>query len=111
MKWQELFNQELTQAEQARAEGNEGRARVCARRAASVVIAEYLNRKKLPDPGVSAIDRLRFLESLPGISKEIRQVANHLLLRVTNDRKLPVDVDLIKEVRWLEHELLDSVQL
>ena len=99
---------ELFLAEEARANGNEGRARVCARRAASLIIAEYLDRRGLPDPGVSVIDRLRFMESLPDVSAGVKQTIQHLLIHVTPEYSLPVDVDLIAEARWLERELLDN---
>ena len=99
---------ELSLAEEARAKGNEGRARVCARRAASLIIAEYLDRRGLPDPGVSVIDRLQLLESLQDVSANIKMTAQHLLMHVTPEHSLPVDVDLIAEARQLEQELLED---
>ena len=106
--WQKQFNREIFQSEVARAEGNEGKARVCARRAASVVIAEYLDRRGLPDPGASAIDRLRFLENLPNIPANVKRAARHLLMPVSPDHSLPSNVDLIAEARQLEQELLEN---
>ncbi len=108
MNWQEQFDKEISQAEQARANENEGQARVCARRAASIVIAEYLDRKGLPDPGFSAIDRLQWLERLPGVSAKIKKIAHHLLMHVTPEHTLPLNLDLIAEVRQLERDLLQD---
>jgi hypothetical protein len=104
--WESLFEQEIHQAEVARSVGNEGMARVCARRAAGIAIGEYLRRKGLSglDPG--AYDRLRYLSNLPEISPQARLVANHLLTRVTPEHSLPIDVDLIAETRWLKASLL-----
>ena len=36
------YDQEINRAEKARQDGNEGMARVCARRAAGIVVGEYL---------------------------------------------------------------------
>jgi hypothetical protein len=41
----EQIEKEFELAERARANGNEGRARVCARRAAGIAAREYLTRK------------------------------------------------------------------
>jgi hypothetical protein len=105
--WKSNYIKEMTQAEVARSEGNEGMARVCARRAAGIVIGEYFCRKRIQDPGSSAYDRLIVLTKLPDISPKIQEVANHLILRVNPDHTLPIDVDLIAETRWLKHKLLD----
>ena len=106
--WQKKFNREIFQSELARKQGNEGKARVCARRAASVAIAEYLDRKGLPDPGASAIDRLTLLESLPDVPGDVKNAARHLLMNVSPDHTLPEEVDLIAEARGLEQALLES---
>ena len=105
MEWQNLFYKELSSAQEARVHGNEGKARVCARRAAGILIGEYLARKGVPDPGVSTIDRLRVLENLPGVSIRIKQAAQHLQIHVTPEHVLPVEVDLLAEVQWLRQEL------
>lgn len=100
-----LIEQELDRAESARKSGNEGMARVCARRAAGIAIGNYLKRKGYPDPGKSAYDRLRILCDLPDTPEDLRQVALHFLIKVTPDYKLPLDVDLISEARWLINRL------
>ena len=40
--WEAFYKAEMQNAEAARRSGNEGKARVCARRAAGAVIGEYL---------------------------------------------------------------------
>ncbi len=101
-----LIKQELERALMARGRGNEGMARVCARRAVGFAIGDFLEQAGYPAPGESAYDRLRFLSNLPSISDEVRQVAGHFLLRVTPEYMLPVDIDLIAEARWLIAELV-----
>ena len=104
--WEIEFEKELAQAQAARMVGNEGRARVCARRAAGIVAGEYFTRLDLPSPGPSAIDRLRSLVSLAGLPDDVYQIAGHFLLRITTDWALPVRADLIAEARWLANKLL-----
>ncbi len=106
--WKERFEQELAQARAARDRGNEGQARVCARRAAGIAIGEYLRRHHLPDLGPSAYDKLRFLTELPGLPPKVYELAQHLTLRVTEDFHLPVNADLIAETRLLADLLLDE---
>jgi hypothetical protein len=95
------FDQELAKAEQARQEGYEGRARVCARRAAGIAIRAYQARRGIPAAGRSAYDLLVDLQDLPGISARVRQAAQRLSLRVSEDFTLPSEADLIDEARQL----------
>ena len=104
--WKTQYEVEINQAHEARAVSNEGMARVCARRAAGIVIGEYLRRNDQPDLGPSAYDRLQYLVSSPEIPTEAHKCAEYLLLRVTPDHDLPVDVDLISEVEQLKNSLL-----
>ena len=104
--WQEKLNKEFELAEQARKKGNEGQARVCARRAAGIAIREYLTRKGTPPPSLSAVDLLNLLKDDPLLSTDLRLIIDHLTLRVTEEFKLPVDADLIAEARILCNALL-----
>lgn len=108
MDWESRFEQEIQQAERAREAGNEGMARVCARRAAGCVIGEFLLRKGLNLPGSSAYSRLHYLRSMPDISPSVQEAAHVLLLRITPEHELPVQSDLIEKARWLREELLRS---
>jgi len=99
MDWQEQIETEFEKAEQARARGNEGQARVCARRAAGIAAREYLTRQGIRPPSVSAYDLLNLLKEDSDLSLDLQQIADHLTLRVTEEFKLPVDADLIAESR------------
>lgn len=103
---QEQLEKEFQLAEQARANGNEGRARVCARRAAGIAIRDYLTRKGAPPPSLSAVDLLNLLKDNPLLSPDLKLIADHLTLHVTEEFKLPVDADLVAEARKLCDELL-----
>lgn len=106
MDWQTQVEAEFEKAEQARARGNEGQARVCARRAAGIAAREYLTRRGIRPPSVSAYDLLNLLKVDPSLSPDLKLIADHLTLRVTEEFKLPVDADLIAEARTFCEELL-----
>lgn len=100
------IEKEFELAEGARANGNEGRARVCARRAAGIAAREYLTRKGARPQSRSAYDVLNLLKDDPLLPPDLKRIAEHLTLRVTEEFKLPVDADLIAEARKLCSELL-----
>lgn len=102
---------ELQQAEAARSAGNEGKARVCARRAAGIAAAEYLNRLGDPHLGPSAYDRLQYLYEIADLPPYVRMLAGHFLERVNQEFTLPIEMDLIADARQLAAELLGSLPL
>ena len=106
MDWQTEINAEFEKAEQARARGNEGQARVCARRAAGIAAREYLTRQGIRPSSVSAYDLLNLLKGDPRLSPDLQQIADHLTLRVTEEFKLPVEADLITEAKTFCEGLL-----
>jgi len=97
---------EFERAAQARAKGNEGRARVCARRAAGIAIHEYFARHERRVPTASAYDLLNLLKDDP-LPAEMKTIVEHLTARVTEEFKLPVDADLVAEARILCEWLLN----
>lgn len=103
-----LFEAELAKADVARAAGNEGMARVCARRAAGIALRAFFIDHGLPVPSTSAMDLLEQLRSDPGFAPEIRAVADHLLQRVNPEYQLPIQADLLAETRWLISALQDG---
>jgi hypothetical protein len=106
VEWQAEIRKEFEKAEQARGRGNEGQARVCARRAAGIAAREYLIRQGIRPPSVSAYDLLNLLKTEPRLAPELRTIADHLTLRVNEEFKLPVNADLIAEARTFCDQLL-----
>lgn len=96
---------EWERAEQARLKGNEGQARVCARRAAGIAIRDYFARRGIRAASASAYDLLNQLkeENLPA---PMRLIVEHLTLRVNEEFRLPVDADLVAESKALCEWLL-----
>jgi len=97
--WQSEIQTEFERALQARARGNEGQARVCARRAAGIAIREYLAHRGIRPPSVSAYDLLNLIKDDPLLSADLKLIADHLTVRVTEEFKLPVNVDLVAEAK------------
>ena len=104
--WKVEMQIEFDRAVQARARGNEGQARVCARRAAGIAIREHLTRQGIRPPSSSAYDLLNLIKDDPHLSPTLKQISEHLTLRVTEEFKLPVDADLVAEARTFCEELL-----
>jgi hypothetical protein len=104
--WKTKCRAELQQAELARVKGNEGMARVCARRAAGHVIRRYYATHGVPPPAAGAYQLLRTLSKDTGVSDEVRQTAHLFTIPITLEHELPVNTDLIANVSWLAKELL-----
>ncbi len=107
MDWSTRIQLEFERAAEARANGNEGQARVCARRAAGIAIREYFTRRGIRVLSTSAYDLLNLLKVEPHLSPDLKLIADHLTLRVTEEFKLPVDADLVAEAKKLCEELLN----
>ena len=105
-------------AVQARARGNEGQARVCARRAAGEAAREYFQRRAEPTglTGItlsartsSAYDLLKALLEISDLPDAARREAEFLTMRVTEAFQLPVEVDLLQSAVALAESLLPDV--
>lgn len=108
MDWQEEIQAEFEKAEAARSGGKEGRARVCARRAAGIAVREYLLRQGIQPRSASAYDLLNMVRLDPQFSPQLRDIADHLTLRVDEEFKLPVNADLIAEAKTFCKQLLEQ---
>jgi hypothetical protein len=106
MDWKKDIEAEFETAQAARARGNEGQARVCARRAAGIAIREFMTRRGTRPPSTSAYDLLNLVKNDPALSPHLKSIAEHLTLRVTEEFKLPVDADLVAEAKEFCDEIL-----
>ena len=104
--WQSEIQAEFEKAAQARGRNNEGQARVCARRAAGIAIREYLSRRGIRPPSTSAYDLLNLIKEDAALPPDLKLIADHLTVRVTEEFKLPVDADLVEEAKQFCEELL-----
>lgn len=97
MKSFENAHIEIQQAQIARDGGNEGRARVLARRAAGLAVRDYLLLKyQISLPG-SLFDHLAGQRSRDLLPPQLAESLNRLCLKVNEQFQLPAGVDLIAD--------------
>lgn len=90
---------ELLLAKQSRKEGNEGRARVCARRAAGAAAQLFLYRHEKIIKTENAFQSLKTLKDTKKLPNRIHLAVIRLIQRVNEDHQLPAEIDLINEAR------------
>ena len=88
---------EMGQAIASRAAGNEGRARVCARRAAGFGLSVARGRSSRPN----VYDLLREAADDQALPVPIRQAASRLSVRVTQAHRLPHVEDPLADARLI----------
>ena len=107
------IQEELLLAKQSRREGNEGRARVCARRAAGAAAQEYLLQAGIGERVENALESLRVLKEQIDLPERVEAAIDGLLQRVDQDHNLPLDLDLISEaervITYLEAGIRDNL--
>jgi len=105
--WRAWARQELAAAYADRAQGNEGRARVRARRIAGAIAEAYLRQQgETRAFGQNALRVLEYLWRRPEISPRTRLLLTHFLMRVNTQFQLPPGVDLLEDVQAFAQELL-----
>lgn len=106
MDWRERVQEALATAEAARTRGNEGMARVCARRAAGWTVEAYLATQGIDLQTSSVLEQMRYLLKAENLQPELRPILEHLLTPkqkddMETDSYFPLDVDLVAEARQL----------
>ena len=91
------IKEELLLAKQSRLEGNEGRARVCARRAAGAAVKEHLVKMGITQKQENAIQSMLILAQKETLPVRVQEAIDWLVQRVNQDHNLPLEVDLIHE--------------
>ncbi len=108
--WRQRVDRELEIAEAARARGNEGMARVCARRAAGWTVQAYLEQRGIDLESPSVLDQFDFTMKLDDLTSKAREILEHLRKAKVQDEAQgesywPLDVDLVTEAKTLVSEL------
>lgn len=96
-----LIAQELAAAEAAREEHNDGKARVCARRAVALATEAWLARRALPQWHGDAMAQLRQIQQDEAFPLPIRQAAERLSTSVTRQHIAPFTTDPIADARLI----------
>lgn len=99
---------EFERAQLARINKNEGQARVCARRAAGMAIRDHFTRRGIGIPNSSSYDLLNLIKEDALLPSDLKLIADHLTVRVTEEFELPIEADLIAEARLLCDWLLNN---
>lgn len=114
--WQELVRKELDTAKAARGRGNEGMARVCARRAAGWAVKAYLAEKGTDLNSPSVLLQMRHLQKDADLGPNIQKILKHLLIpkqkdTLESDSYFPPNIDLLAEAQQLIRALFPSFKL
>jgi hypothetical protein len=88
---------EIANAVSARNAGLEGRARVCARRAAGKAAEYYLSQFQIGIPDL--YERLTYMLEMPDLHPELHPFLEHFVMKVDENYNLPDGIDLINDAR------------
>ncbi len=97
----EAVARELEDAVASAETGNEGRVRVCARRAAGTAISFWLQFHPRQGWSSDAVSQLRGLQDEESVSEEVRSAARRLSTRVTEKFIQPFTSDPISDARLI----------
>ena len=96
-----LIEKELAAAEAARQNSNDGKARVCARRAVALATEAWLAQRSIPRWRGDAMAHLRQIQQDESFPLLIRQAAERLSTPVTNQHAAPFTIDPIADARLI----------
>ncbi len=106
------LRKELENAYRSQAAGKDGRARVCARRAAGWAIQAYLAKHDVSLDDDNALNHIKYFSNAEGLSEKMQAVLHHLHIKLEKDSLdedayYPIEgVDLVQEAHWLVETLL-----
>ena len=96
-----LIEHELAAAEAARDNNNDGKARVCARRAVALATEAWLAQFSIPRWRGDAMAYLRQIQQDESFPLLIRQAAERLSTPVTNQHAAPFTTDPVADARLI----------
>jgi hypothetical protein len=96
-----FIEQELAAAEAALKDANEGKARVCARRAVARATEEWLERRPTSRWSGDAMEHLRQIQQDAAFPLPIREAAERLSTKVTQRQTAPFTTDPISDAKLI----------
>lgn len=96
-----LIERELEAAQAAQQNGNDGKVRVCARRAVALATEAWLARLPLPRWHGDAMAHLRQIQQDASFPLPIRQAAERLSTFVTRQHAAPFTTDPVADARLI----------
>ena len=107
MSWREQIEQELVKASEGLKNGNDGLARVCVRRAVAIASQHWAEQRNLPAWQGDAMHQLRQIQGETTFPYSVREAAQRLLTKVTEQAKSPMTTDPIADA----HIILDHLNV
>ena len=101
MSWEESIEQELAKASEGLKNGNAGLARVCARRAVAFAAQHWAEQHNLPGWQGDAMHQLHQIQGEPTLPLSVREAAQRLLTKVTEQTKMPMTTDPIADTHLI----------
>ena len=105
MSWQEQIEQELARTTERLKNGNDGLARVCARRAVALASQHWAEQRNSPAWQGDAMHQLRQIQGEITFPLSVREAAQRLLTKVTEQAHSPMTTDPIIDA----HIILDHL--
>jgi hypothetical protein len=99
MNRSEQIEQELIKAAKGLQNGNEGLARVCARRAVALASQQWAEQQNLATWKGDAMHHLRQIQEEMTFPLTVRAAAQRLLTKVTEQTQLPMTTDPVTDAR------------
>jgi hypothetical protein len=96
-----LIEQELAAAQAAQQNGNDGKTRVCARRAVARATEAWIAQRPSPPWHGDAMAHLRHIQQDASFPLPIRQAAERLSTSVTHQHAAPFTADPIADARLI----------
>lgn len=97
----ERIEDEFAAAMAARRDGNEGRARVCARRAVGLAVLWVLSRRPDPGWGTVAIRQIEHIRDEPSFPPMVREAASRLSAKISEQFSYPAGGDPVADARLI----------
>ena len=101
MSWREKIEQEFAKATEGLQSGNDGLARVCARRAVALASQHWAEQRNLPDWQGDAMHQLRQIQGETSFPLFVREAAQRLLTKVTEQAQSPRTINPIADARMI----------
>jgi len=102
---------EIRAGQEAKKNGNIGKARVCARRGCGIAIEYWLQNHPEKDWGESAISMLTKLQGDQSIPKNIRDAAERLTKKVNQNFETGIEEDPLRDGETIIEYFLDKNNL
>jgi hypothetical protein len=105
------YIKEMQMAKTSLQEGYSGRSRVCARRAAIILLRAWMDSTQISYPNVDGYRLIQFALENAELPQNTTQILNHLVQRVDGSYNLPADINLLDDVNsLLEHLSINLVK-